>query len=137
MPDVLLTILRLIFLALVYLFLWQVARSISEHLGIRMQGDRRRRGTRVVVIRSDTQPGFDFIVRDSVVLGRSPEADIELQDPYASEFHLRLASRDGRLVLTDLGSTNGTYVNGRRVTAPVDLNRGDAIQVGKTVMEVK
>ena len=137
MPDVLLTILRLIFLALVYLFLWQVARSISEHLGIRMQRDPRRRGTRVVVIRSDTQPGFDFIVRDSVALGRSPEADIELQDPYASEFHLRLASRDGRLVLTDLGSSNGTYVNGRRVTAPVDLNRGDAIQVGKTVMEVK
>ncbi len=137
MPDVLLTILRLIFLALVYLFLWQVARSISEHLGIRMQRDSRRRGTRVVVIRSDAQPGFDFTVRDSVVLGRSPEADIELQDPYASEFHLRLASRDGRLVLTDLGSTNGTYVNGRRVTAPVDLNRGDAIQVGKTVMEVK
>lgn len=137
MPDVLLTILRLIFLALVYLFLWQVARSISEHLGIRVQRDARRRGTRVVVVRSDVQPGFDFTVRDSVVLGRSPEADIELQDPYASEFHLRLSSRDGRLVLTDLGSTNGTYVNGRRATGPVDLNRGDAIQVGKTVMEVK
>ncbi len=137
MPDVLLTVLRLIFLALVYLFLWQVARSISDHLGLRWQRETRRRGTRVVVIRSDTQAGLDFTVRDAVVLGRSPEADIELADPYASEFHLRLASRDGRLVLTDLGSTNGTYVNGRRVTAPVELNRGDAIQVGKTVMEVK
>ncbi len=137
MPDVLLTVLRLIFLALVYLFLWQVARSISDHLGLRWQRETRRRGTRVVVIRSDTQAGLDFTVRDAVVLGRSPEADIELADPYASEFHLRLVSRDGRLVLTDLGSTNGTYVNGRRVTAPVELNRGDAIQVGKTVMEVK
>ncbi len=137
MPDVLLTVLRLIFLALVYLFLWQVARSISDHLGLRWQRETRRRGTRVVVVRSETQSGLDFTVRDAVVLGRSPEADIELADPYASEFHLRLATRDGRLVLTDLGSTNGTYVNGRRVTAPVELNRGDAIQVGKTVMEVK
>ncbi|MGH8873827.1 MAG: FHA domain-containing protein, partial [Acidimicrobiia bacterium] len=71
------------------------------------------------------------------VLGRSEQADVVIDDPYASEFHLRLTARDGRLMLHDLGSTNGTYVNGRRVTTPVDLNRGDAVQVGKTVMEVR
>jgi pSer/pThr/pTyr-binding forkhead associated (FHA) protein len=41
------------------------------------------------------------------------------------------------ITLHDLGSTNGTYVNGRRVTAPTLLRRGDNIQVGKTVMEVR
>jgi pSer/pThr/pTyr-binding forkhead associated (FHA) protein len=91
----------------------------------------------MLVVRSDTQNGLDFTVRDSVVLGRSDQADVKLDDPYASEFHLRLTTKDDRLVLTDLGSTNGTYVNGRRVTAPVDLNRGDSVQVGKTVMEVR
>lgn len=137
MPDFLLTALRLIFLALVYLFIWQVARSISSHLGLRQGGRGRRPGTRILVVRSDTQNGLDFTVRDSVVLGRSDQADVKLDDPYASEFHLRLTTKDDRLVLTDLGSTNGTYVNGRRATAPVDLNRGDSVQVGKTVMEVR
>ena len=137
MPDFLLTLLRLIFLALVYLFLWQVARSISTHLGIKPVRRRRRRGTRVVVVRSDTQHGLDFVVEDSVVIGRSDEADITIGDPYASDFHLRMTSKDGRIVLNDLGSTNGTYVNGRRITAPTDLARGDAVQVGKTVMEIR
>lgn len=137
MPEFLLTALRLIFLALVYLFVWQVARSISSHLGLRQGRGHRRPGSRLVVVRGDTQVGLDFTVRDSTVLGRSAESDVVLEDPYASEFHLRLTSKDGRLVLTDLGSTNGTYINGRRVTSPVDLNRGDAVQVGKTVMEVR
>jgi pSer/pThr/pTyr-binding forkhead associated (FHA) protein len=137
MPDLLLTLLRLIFLALVYLFVWQVARAIGAHLGLAPIRRKRKPGTRVVMLRSDQQAGMDFQVTDAVVLGRSPEADIHLDDPYASEFHLRLNNRDGKLVLTDLGSTNGTYVNGRRATTPVDLNRGDAVQVGKTVMEVR
>ena len=137
MPDFLLTLLRLIFLALVYLFLWQVSRSISTHVGIRPLRRGGRKGTRVVVVRSDSQPGIDFVVENSVVVGRSDEADIAISDPYASDFHLRMTSKDGRIVLNDLGSTNGTYVNGRRITAPTDLARGDAVQVGKTVMEIR
>jgi pSer/pThr/pTyr-binding forkhead associated (FHA) protein len=136
-PDLLLTLLRLIFLALVYLFVWQVARSIGSHLSLAPTKRARRPGTRVVFVRSETQSGQDFTVSDAFVLGRSDQADIKLDDPYASEFHMRFNNREGRLVLTDLGSTNGTYVNGRRVTTPVDLNRGDAVQVGKTVMEVR
>jgi pSer/pThr/pTyr-binding forkhead associated (FHA) protein len=60
-----------------------------------------------------------------------------LEDPYASEFHMRLVRQDGGIVLHDLGSTNGTYVNGRRVGSPISLSQGDAIQVGKTIMEVR
>jgi putative cell wall-binding protein len=137
MPDFLLTLLRLIFLSLVYLFVWHVARSMSLHVGVRPARRHRRKGTRVVVVRSDTNAGLQFVVEDSVVLGRSDEADVVIADPYASDFHLRMTSKDGRIVLNDLGSTNGTYVNGRRITAPTDLGRGDAVQVGKTVMEVR
>ena len=136
MPDVILALLRLIFLALIYLFVWQVARGIATHLGI--HADRRkRRGTKVVFVRSESQAGVDFTVTDATVLGRSEEADIMIDDPYASEFHLRLVAQEGGLTLHDLGSTNGTYLNGRRVTAPAELRRGDAVQVGKTVMEVR
>jgi hypothetical protein len=136
MPDVILALLRLIFLALIYLFVWQVARGIATHLGLGVDR-RRRRGTKVVVVRSESQAGLDFTVTDATVLGRSPDADVVLDDPYASEFHLRLVAQEGGLILHDLGSTNGTYLNGRRVTAPTELRRGDAVQVGKTVMEVR
>ena len=136
MPDLILTLLRIIFLGLVYLFVWQVARAIGSHLGISLRR-RRREGTKVVVVRSETQQGLELDVRDVTVLGRSSEADVLLDDPYASEFHMRLVASDNGLVLHDLGSTNGTYVNGRRITAPTTMRRGDTIQVGKTVMEVR
>jgi hypothetical protein len=136
MPDIILALLRLIFLGLIYLFVWQVARGIATHLGIHAER-RRRRGTKVVIVRSDTQAGLDFTVTDATVIGRSPEADIVIDDPYASEFHLRLVASEDGLTLHDLGSTNGTYLNGRRVTAPAELRRGDAVQVGKTVMEIR
>lgn len=136
MPDVILAILRIIFLGLVYLFVWQVARAIGSHLGISLRR-KRREGTRVVMVKSETQQGSEINVTDATVLGRSPEADILLEDPYASEFHMRLVAQEGGMVLHDLGSTNGTYVNGRRISAPTTLHRGDTIQVGKTVMEVR
>jgi pSer/pThr/pTyr-binding forkhead associated (FHA) protein len=89
------------------------------------------------MVKSDTQQGMELEVQDVSVLGRSDEADVLLNDPYASEFHMRLVAQENGMVLHDLGSTNGTYVNGRRVTAPTTLRRGDTIQVGKTVMEVR
>jgi hypothetical protein len=135
-PDIILALLRIIFLGLVYLFVWQVARAIGTHLGISVRR-RRKEGTRVLFVRSETQQGHEFEVADVVVMGRSDETDVVLQDPYASEFHLRLVAQENGLMLHDLGSTNGTYVNGRRVSAPTQLRRGDTIQVGKTVMEIK
>ncbi len=136
MPDVILALLRLIFLGLVYLFVWQVARAIGSHLGISLRRARKE-GSRVVIVKSDSQRGQEVEVHDVVVLGRSAEADVLLDDPYASDFHMRLVAQENGMILHDLGSTNGTYVNGRRVGAPTTLRRGDNIQVGKTVMEVR
>ena len=136
MPDIILALLRIIFLGLVYLFVWQVARAIGSHLGISVKRERRK-GTRVLFVRSETQQGQEFEVNDVIVMGRSDETDVVLDDPYASEFHLRLVAQDGGLMLHDLGSTNGTYVNGRRASAPTQLRQGDTIQVGKTVLEIR
>lgn len=136
MPDIILALLRIIFLGLVYLFVWQVARAIGSHLGISVRR-KRRAGSRVLFVRSETQQGLELEISDVSLLGRSEEADVVLADPYASDFHMRLVAQEGGMVLHDLGSTNGTYVNGRRVTAPTELRRGDTIQVGKTVMEVR
>lgn len=136
MPDVILALLRIIFLGLVYLFVWQVARAIGSHLGISIRRNRKE-GSRVLFVRSESQQGQEFEVNDVVVVGRSDETDFVIDDPYASEFHLRLVSQENGMMLHDLGSTNGTYVNGRRVSAPTELKRGDTIQVGKTVMEIR
>ena len=137
MPALLLTLLKFIFVAFVYLFVWQVARAVGLHVGTNETARRRKPSSQVVIVKSETQSGMDIAVRDAVVLGRSSEADIVLEDPYASEFHMRLVRQDDGIVLHDLGSTNGTYVNGRRVGPPVALSKGDAIQIGKTIMEVR
>ena len=137
MPELILTILRLIFMALIYLFIWQVVRALARHVGYTRSDNTRKMSNRVTVVRSDTQAGLSFQVTTATVVGRSDQSDVMLEDPYASEFHFRLVAQDGTLMVSDLGSTNGTYVNGRRITTPTNLRRGDALQVGKTVMEVK
>lgn len=69
-------------------------------------------------------------------IGRAPECELVLKDNRVSRRHARLAARDGVLVLTDLGSTNGTRVNGSRVTEVV-LGAGDTVQVGETSLVVQ
>ena len=137
MPVLFLNILKLVFLALLYLFLWQVARAIGAHIGTGAGLRKQREGAEVVMVRSEAQAGLRFPVTEVVVLGRSPEADVTIDDVYASDFHLRMSTHDGQVLVQDLGSTNGTYVNGRRVTAPIPVNKGDSVQVGKTIMEVR
>jgi len=137
MSALLLTLLKLIFVALLFLFLWQIARTITIHLGVKERSSRRRSAKEIVIVRSDSQSGLEIPIDSVVVMGRSEQADVILDDSYASEFHLRFSLDNGNLFVQDLGSTNGTYVNGRRITAPVTVTRGDAVQVGKSVMEVR
>ena len=136
MTGFVLTLLRLIFLALLFVFVWQVSRSMSRHVGT-LTPSQKRTKNEIVFVRSESQAGESYIIKDALTFGRSPDADVLLDDPYASEFHLRLVSDEDRLTLHDLGSTNGTYLNGRRVTNPVVLSKSDSLQVGKTVMEVR
>jgi hypothetical protein len=69
-------------------------------------------------------------------IGRAPECELVLKDSRVSRRHARLAARDGVLVLTDLGSTNGTRVNGHRVSEVV-LGAGDRVQIGETSLVVE
>jgi hypothetical protein len=69
-------------------------------------------------------------------IGRGPECELVLRDSRVSRRHARLAARDGVLVLTDLGSTNGTMVNGHRVTE-VALGAGDRIDLGETSLIIR
>jgi hypothetical protein len=73
---------------------------------------------------------------EPIQIGRAPDCDLILVDPRVSRHHARLRPREGVLVLTDLGSTNGTFVNGQRVREVV-LGGGDRIQIGETRLAVE
>jgi pSer/pThr/pTyr-binding forkhead associated (FHA) protein len=68
-----------------------------------------------------------------VFIGRDPGIDMVINEPYVSENHAKLAFRGEQVFIEDLGSTNGTFVNGRRITSPVPLNSGDTVQLGTDV----
>jgi ABC-type multidrug transport system ATPase subunit/pSer/pThr/pTyr-binding forkhead associated (FHA) protein/ABC-type multidrug transport system permease subunit len=71
--------------------------------------------------------------RRTWVIGGSTECDLRVRAPYVSGRHCRLTFRDGVWVLEDLGSTNGTFVNGARITAPVRVSRTDRVTLGTSV----
>jgi pSer/pThr/pTyr-binding forkhead associated (FHA) protein len=88
------------------------------------------------VLEPPERRGRSYELADELTVGRAPGCQITLDDTYASQLHARIFRRDGQLFVEDLGSTNGTYLNRRKVTAPLPLRKGDRLQVGKTVMEL-
>jgi predicted component of type VI protein secretion system len=72
-----------------------------------------------------------------VTVGRSRTASISLQDPSISRVHIRVVARDGRVLLEDLGSINGTYVNGLRIEGVVEIGDGAHIMLGESELELQ
>jgi pSer/pThr/pTyr-binding forkhead associated (FHA) protein len=146
--DELLLVLKIAFLVLLYLFIWQIVRSASRDIrlpqesmilgpgepGAQMLAGRQT-GGRLVVVKSPTlAKGDDFTLNTrAVTIGRGPENDVELRgDEYASAAHAHVDPRPDGVWLVDRGSTNGTFVNGIRLDAPHRLSSGDVIRVGET-----
>lgn len=73
------------------------------------------------------------IAKTQLVIGRDPACDITIPDAEVSRRHARLIVDGDRCVLEDLGSTNGTFVNGRRISAPYELKAGDIVAMGENV----
>lgn len=72
-----------------------------------------------------------------VVIGRSPDCAIVLEDDFVSTRHARVVNGDKGLYLEDMGSTNGTYVNGRRISAPTTVGTQDEIRIGRTILKLE
>jgi pSer/pThr/pTyr-binding forkhead associated (FHA) protein len=130
--------LELAFIVLLYLFLLWIARSALKDLR-RPPSDRTdgaaapsRPGLLVVERGGGLSAGAAFPLNGTVTIGRSPRADISIEDPFASGRHARVYARDGTFYVEDMGSTNGTYLNGARVAAEEALRPTDVIRIGDT-----
>ena len=134
MIDLILFAGRIILVVLLYVFLFAAMRA---GVGL-VCGQRRDTAIWCVDVEKGSRAmrGLHVDVLGPVVVGRSPSSDIVIDEPYVSATHARFTIQGPALVLEDLGSTNGTMVNGHAIDQPVTLRDGDEVQVGDTVMRV-
>jgi FHA domain len=142
------------FLAVLYLFLLWVARSARRDLGAAAHGapaaypiepdatgmhsastlgsvDMLGRSPRLVVERAPGhESGMIYDLDGDLVLGRGDRAEIRLEDPFASSRHARIYEQGNSLIVEDLGSTNGTYLNEEILQTPRPLHPGDRVRIG-------
>ncbi|HUZ82005.1 MAG TPA: FHA domain-containing protein [Gaiellaceae bacterium] len=146
-----LLVLKLAFLVLLYLFIWRIVRSAARDLrlpqesmilapqqaaaaGFLPQPQGRELG-RLVVLTSPALAEGDIFTLDShaLTMGRGATNDVPLpDDEYASTRHARFEPRRDGVWVEDIGSTNGTFVNGIRLTRERKLVPGDIVRIGET-----
>jgi pSer/pThr/pTyr-binding forkhead associated (FHA) protein len=148
------------FLAVLYLFVLWIARSARRDLGRTavMPPDRggasraappdatglfsasalgsvdiAHSAPRLVVERAPGhEPGMIYDLEGAIVLGRGERAEIRLEDPFASSRHARVYEQGNIVVIEDLDSTNGTYLNEELLQTPRPLHPGDRVRIGES-----
>lgn len=135
MIDIALLIGRLLFVALLYLFLFAIMKT---GIGL-VRGQRKTERTWSISVERGPRElrGVSIVVRGPVVVGRSPGADIVIGAGYVSARHARFSLMGQNLFVEDLGSTNGTLVNGQPITAPAALRNNDVVTIGDVSIRVR
>ncbi len=137
------------FLAVLFLFVLFIARSSLKDLRRTVApapdatgfhsapafGEERARGTEAWLVCErggglDVGERFDLI--GGLSIGRSKESDVQIEDRYASSVHARFFSREGRYLVEDMDSTNGTLLNGATLKGEAELIDGDVVRIGDT-----
>jgi hypothetical protein len=160
MNELSLTIIRVAFLAVLWLFVIAaigVVRtdllggpSATSRRGKARQAQAPRQGRppraprpgrgspRILVVTAGALKGTSIdLAQQQITLGRANDATLVLNDDYASSRHARIFPQDGQWIVEDLGSTNGTYLDRQKVTRPMPVPLGVPIRIGKTVLELR
>jgi len=143
-----LLVLKILFLVLLYLFIWRIVRTAARDLRLPQESFVLAPGSipglgeqahveagKIVVVKSPALSEGDEWDLDTspLTFGRTAQNDVQLkQDEYASSSHGRVEPRRDGVWLEDIGSTNGTYLNGIRLTRPKRLTPGDIVRIGET-----
>ena len=151
--DETLLILKIAFLVLLYGFIVLVVRTATKDIGgapqesiilgaaeaAKLRAEHGVNAARLLVVASpELQQGSTIEVAASTVVGRDAASGIRLdRDEFASARHARIEPRQDGVWVNDLGSTNGTYVNGARLKAARLLRPGDVVRIGETELEVQ
>ena len=142
--ETVLLLLKIAFLVLLYLFIWRIVRTASSDMRLPQESfivapgavaaPRRVTGVLVVQKSASLAVGDDFELDSAqMTIGRGSQNDIALDgDEFASARHARFEPRRDGVWLEDVGSTNGTYLNGARLTQPKRLTAGDVVRIGET-----
>lgn len=138
--------------ALLFLFIWRSMRWVVRGLTVEptARASRSGRGAKgepngppapagptSLIVYADGAKPHTVKLAASMVIGRSPECELLVDDTYASQQHARLFGKNGAWYVEDLGSTNGTYVNDQKLGAPAMIQPGDRVRIGTTVLELR
>jgi len=150
--DEALLALKIAFLVLLYLFIWLIVRSATKDLKVapqesivlgaeeasQLRAQFALQPVRLTVLASPAlQPGATMEIATATHVGRGAENGIRLEDDdFVSSRHARFDPRPDGLWIEDIGSTNGTFVNGARVTSARLLHSGDVVRIGQTDLQV-
>ncbi|MGH9057585.1 MAG: FHA domain-containing protein [Acidimicrobiales bacterium] len=166
MPEPLLTFLKYLFLVLLYLFFLRVLRAVwvelrepktlaaSPPAGAGLSSTPPAAGAhsplapvpasgikpdlRLVVLEPAARKGHEFPLSEELTVGRAAGCGVSLpDDTFVSQLHARVFRHDGAFYVEDLGSTNGTYLNKKKVSTPSSVRKGDKLKIGRTVLEVR
>ena len=151
MPDTLLTVLKLCFLAVLYLFFLRAIRVVWAAMSpapapappaTPAPAPRRGRKAagaaplRLKVLEPASMRGQTLDLANEVTIGRASTCSLPIEDTFVSQLHARVFYDNGQVFVEDLGSTNGTFLNRKKVASATPVRRGDRIQVGKAILEL-
>jgi pSer/pThr/pTyr-binding forkhead associated (FHA) protein len=145
--ETVLLLLKIAFLVLLYLFIWRIVRTAGRDLRLPQESFILRPALAGGAIGQAINPGRLVVVQSQVLkigeefgldanpltVGRGAQNDVSIDgDEFASARHVRVEPRRDGVWVSDVGSTNGTYVNGVRIDRPRKLVQGDIVRVGET-----
>jgi FHA domain len=149
-PELIVQLTRAGFLALLWLFVLAALRVVRSDLyaaaGLRVSvpglrrssGKARGKAPRQLVVTHGALAGTRIALDGRpILIGRADDSTLVLDDDYASTRHARVSLRGTDWYVEDLGSTNGTYLDRAKVTAPLRVPLGVPIRIGKTVIELR
>ncbi len=158
MSEIAVTVIKVLYLALLWLFILSAVSVIRTDLFGRAvptadqpepqelesppppakRAKRQRGEPRILIITQGNQTGdYAELAGGLILIGRGADCQLILDDDYVSTRHARVISGENGIYAEDLGSTNGTYVNGQRITAPTTITMSDTVRIGKTIMKLE